>query len=142
MNSAFRFLYLNLYALILLFCGIGMMAVPLFTVSKLLLIPQIFFAVIFIKNALRFLASWQDKKRTYAVLVGKNKNEFRPESFKIFMQVPCGRLLVKAVLHDIGKSEKYKELLKFKKNIFVLMRENCTAGGTYLYVNEDFIRNH
>ena len=46
--------------------------------------------------------------------MGKNKNEFRPETFKAFMQMPCGRLLTKAVLKDLGKKSEYKNLIKYK----------------------------
>ena len=70
--------------------------------------------------------------------MGKNKNEFRPDSFKIFMQAPCGRLLTKAVLKDLGLSNKYKELLIYKEPLIISIKNGCIKQETKIYINEDF----
>ena len=44
----------------------------------------------------------------------RNKKEFRPESFKVYMDAPCGRKIIHCVLKDLGKKEEYKNLLKYK----------------------------
>ena len=44
----------------------------------------------------------------------KNEKCFNPESFKEYMQAPCGRRLVKTVLKDLNQSEQYKALSKYR----------------------------
>lgn len=70
--------------------------------------------------------------------MGKNKNEFRPDSFQVFMQAPCGRLLTKTVLKDLNLKEKYKELLVYKEPFFVSLKKGCQKQETKIYINEDF----
>lgn len=70
--------------------------------------------------------------------MGKNKKEFRPDSFQVFMQAPCGRLLTKVVLEDLNKKEKYKELLIYKKPFFTSLKKGCQKQETTIYINEDF----
>ena len=38
------------------------------------------------------------------------------------MEAPCGRLLVKLVLHDLGKESEYKYLLQYKKSVFYFIK--------------------
>ena len=71
--------------------------------------------------------------------MGKNKKEFRPETFKVFMQAPCGRLLTKSVLKDLGIRQKYKELLAYKKPLKLSIKEGCSKQETKIYINEDFL---
>ena len=82
---------------------------PLYKVSFLLLIPQITVSILFLKPSAELFSTWKDKQKKYQILIGKNKKEFRPESFEIFMKAPCGRLLTKSVLKDLGYKDKYKE---------------------------------
>lgn len=138
MYKFFRFIYLNTYSFLLLFCGIIVILVPLYKLSLWLLIPQILACFIFIKQAMKLLSTWKDKKIKYQILIGKNKNEFRPDSFQVFMQAPCGRLLTKAVLKDLNLKEKYKELLVYKEPFFVSLKKGCQKQETKIYVNEDF----
>ena len=138
MRKFFRFIYLNTYSFLLLFCGIIFVIVPLFKVSKWLIIPQIFIGLFFFYHSFRLFSTWNDKKIKYEILIGKNKNEFRPDSFKIFMQAPCGRLLTKSVLKDIGCRERYKELLVYKESLIVSIKKNFVKQETKIYINEDF----
>ena len=46
---------------------------------------------------------WNDKIRQYNTLLARNKKEFRPDSFAIYMDYPCGRKIVRAVLRDLKK---------------------------------------
>ena len=140
MHKIFRFIYLNTYSFLLLICGIIVFAIPLFIVSKILIIPQIFFTLFLLNSAIKLFATWNDKKRMYKVLILKNKKQFRADSFKDFMQVPCGRLLTKAVLKDLRLKEKYKELLVYKKPFFVSLKKNLKTQKTVIYINEDFLR--
>ena len=140
MHKIFRFIYLNTYSFLLLICGIIVFAIPLFIVSKILIIPQIFFTLFLLNSAIKLFATWNDKKRMYKVLILKNKKQFRADSFKDFMQAPCGRLLTKAVLKDLRLKEKYRELLVYKKPFFVSVRNNLKTQKTVIYINEDFLR--
>ncbi len=90
------------------------------------------------KQAIKLLSTWKDKKIKYKILIGKNKKEFRPDSFQVFMQAPCGRLLTKVVLEDLGYKEKYKELLIYKEPFFISLKKSCQKQETKIYINEDF----
>jgi hypothetical protein len=140
MHKIFRFIYLNTYSFLLLICGIIVFAIPLFIVSKILIIPQIVFTLFLLNSAIKLFATWNDKKRMYKVLILKNKKQFRADSFKDFMQAPCGRLLTKAVLKDLRLKEKYRELLVYKKPFFVSVKNNLKTQKTVIYINEDFLR--
>ena len=72
--------------------------------------------------------------------MAKNKDSFRPDSFKVFMQAPCGRLLVKAVLKDLNLLQKdsdllqkYKELLQYKPALSTYIKKSCTREETKVY---------
>ena len=138
MYKFFRFLYLNTYSFLLLFCGLFTVLIPLFRISKWLIIPQLIVSLFCLKQAAHLFLTWKDKKIKYEILMGKNKNEFRPDSFKIFMQAPCGRLLTKAVLKDLGLSNKYKELLIYKEPLIISIKNGCIKQETKIYINEDF----
>lgn len=140
MHKFSRFLYLNTYSFLLLFCGIIILLMPLFKVSKWLLIPQLILSLFFIKQAGNLFSTWKDKKIKYKILLERNKNEFRADTFKVFMQAPCGRLLTKSVLKDLGIQDKYKELFVYKDPFIVSMKKNCLSSSqeTKIYINEDF----
>lgn len=70
--------------------------------------------------------------------MAKNQTGYREDSFAVFMQAPCGRLLVKTVLKDLGIPNRYKELNKYKKSFFSAVRDNCKPAKTTVYINEDF----
>jgi len=138
MHKFFRFLYLNTYSFLLLFCGIITVLIPFFKVSKWLIIPQVIIAFLCLKQAAYLFSTWKDKKIKYEILIGKNKNGFRSDSFKIFMQAPCGRLLVKAVLKDLGLTARYSELLVYKESFPVSVKNGCVNQEAKIYINEDF----
>ena len=122
MYKFFRFLYLNTYSFLLLLCGAITVLIPLYKISKWLIVPQVIGSLFCIKQAIGLFMTWKDKKTKYEILMGKNKNGFRPDSFKIFMQAPCGRLLTKVVLKDLGLSNKYNELLIYKEPLFISIK--------------------
>ena len=122
MYKFFRFLYLNTYSFLLLLCGAITVLIPLYKISKWLIVPQVIGSLFCIKQAIGLFMTWKDKKTKYEILMGKNKNGFRPDSFKIFMQATCGRLLTKVVLKDLGLSNKYNELLIYKEPLFISIK--------------------
>ena len=135
MHKLSRFLYLNAYSFLLLIAGWAIILTPLYKRSILLLIPQIISSLACITQSAKLFSSWNDKKIKYEILIKKNQNEFRPNSFEIFMKAPCGRLLTKAVLKDLGIKNRYKELLIYKTPIF--SAENCKVQETRIFINEE-----
>ena len=136
--GAFRFLYLNAYSFLLLFSACACFGVPLYMIHPLFLLVQIPAGLCCMHFSIKLFATWKDKKRKYAVLMAKNQQEFREETFEIFMQAPCGRLLVRTVLYDLGVPQKYRDLVKFKKGFRESLKDNCTPVKTVVYTNEDF----
>lgn len=137
MHKTSRFIYLNTYSFLLLICGIAAAVAPLYKVSMLLVIPQVFICFVCFKQSYRLFSTWGEKKRKYAVLMERNKEHFRPDTFEAYMQAPCGRLLTKAVLKDLGESKRYKELLVYKVPVIESLKHNCTTQRTKVYINED-----
>jgi hypothetical protein len=86
----------------------------------------------------KLFSTWEDKKLKIDILIQKNQNEFRPDTFSVFMQAPCGRLLTRQVLRDLRKQHEYKSLLKLQKPLRERLRDNCTPVKTIIYINKDF----
>jgi len=112
-----RFMYLNTYAYLLFFLGVGILFIPLWRISwwvwAILLIPS----GICLKGCNSIMSGWPDKKRKYHILMQRNSDGFRPDTFKEMMEAPCGRLLVRLVLKDLGIPEKYKELQLYRPSL-------------------------
>ncbi len=138
MNKIFKFIYLNTYSFLLLFCGIICILVPIYKVSKIFFIPQVIVFFIFFYYSVKLFSTYKDKLIKCDILLKKNKDEFRPETFKIFMQAPCGRLVTKSVLQDLNQKDKYKELLIYKEPFFVSVKNNFKPTKTSIYINEEF----
>ena len=139
MNKIFRFLYLNTYSFLLLFGGIILILISFLEIPKLLTIPSIIISFFFFYNSVKLFSSWNDKKVKCEILYKKNINEFRPDTFKVFMQAPCGRLVTKVVLKDLNQKEKYKELLIYKEPFLTSIKNNLKPTKTSIYINEDFL---
>lgn len=139
MNKIFRFLYLNTYSFLLLFGGIILILISFLEIPKLLTIPSIIISFFFFYNSVKLFSSWNDKKVKCEILYKKNINEFRPDTFKVFMQAPCGRLVTKVVLKDLNQKEKYKELLIYKEPFLTSIKNNFKPTKTSIYINEDFL---
>ena len=139
MNKIFRFLYLNTYSFLLLFGGIILILISFLGIPKLLTIPSIIISFFFFYNSVKLFSSWNDKKVKCEILYKKNINEFRPDTFKVFMQAPCGRLVTKVVLKDLNQKEKYKELLIYKEPFLASIKNNFKPTKTSIYINKDFL---
>ncbi|MDR1592785.1 MAG: hypothetical protein LBS16_07925 [Prevotellaceae bacterium] len=131
-----RFLYLNAYAFLLTFGGIGIALMPCYRIGWWLTALQVVVVWICEKNALRIFRSWSDKKRKYAVLMQKNSAEFRPDTFAEYVQAPCGQLLVKIVLTDLRKNHEYKNLLKLKQPLWTMLTTGCKPQKTVIFIND------
>lgn len=107
-----QFIHLNTYAFVLLGAGVIFIFIPLY---KIVLPPWLGQAVIificFLSSFILFI-QYQRRLRVLALLLHRNRKEFRPDTFSIVMQKLCGRLLVKAALKELGHIDKYRELKK------------------------------
>jgi hypothetical protein len=140
-NNISRFLYLNIYSFLLVLAGILIIAAPFYMFSKWTLIVQGMVAVnLFVISGTLF-STWESKKKEIELLTIRNQKEFRPDTFTVFMQAPCGRLIVREALRDLNKRDEYKSLLTLRKPLLKRLRDNCTPAKTVIYINEDFLRN-
>jgi len=132
-----RFLYLNIYAFLIICAGILTLLLPFYLITKWILIAQGIVAVKLFFISGKLFSSWNAKKKEIDLLVKRNKNEFRPDTFEIYMQAPCGRLVVKEALKDLNMREEYKTLLKLQKPLLERLRNNCMPSKTVIFINEE-----
>lgn len=132
-----RFLYLNLYAILLAVIGITVVFIPVYKISWFCVIAQVIIVFVCIKGAYGIFSSWDDKKRKYIILCERNKDKIRYDTFSEYMSAPCGRLLAKIVLKDLGHSEEYKVLQKMREPFFKEIRKNCLPQKTVVYINRN-----
>ena len=136
-----RFLYLNSYALLLISIGAGVTFLPLYRWGGWwLVVPQAVAVYFCLKGAYKILSSWNDKKRKYRVLMERNTPTLRPETFTEFMQAPCGKLLSKVVLKDLGQSEAYESLKNLEEPLLQRLRKACKPQKTTIYINKNFVK--
>jgi hypothetical protein len=136
-NNALRFLFLNIYAFLIIGAGILTLAAPFCRISKWALVIQAIAAVKLFTIAGKLFSAWPDKKLKIAILKKKNRDEFRPDTFGVFMQAPCGRLVARQALKDLRKQGEYKSLLKLRKPLLERLRNNCAPVKTVVYIKED-----
>ena len=110
-KSLARFIYLNIYGLILLGLALIVLAIPTLNLSVLLFVLKCLLSLFLAYNGIFILSQWGEKKKHYRQLMSINRNRIKVESFESFVQTPCGRLLTRVVLSDLGKKE-YYPLLK------------------------------
>ena len=132
-----RFLYLNIYSFLIVCAGILTLAMPFYLINRWTLVIQAIIAIKLFTIAGRLFSTWGSKKREIDILIKKNQVEFRPDTFDIFMQAPCGRLVVHQVLRDLNKSDEYKALLKLQKPLLDRIWDNCAPAKTVVYINEE-----
>ena len=120
-----RFMYLNAYAFLLLLVGIGILLFPGYHISWWLEGFQLTCALFCWRVSARIFYTWKDKKRKYDLLMQRNADQWRPDTFAEYMQAPCGRLLVAVVLKDMHCPERFKELDKLRQPFMVRVRKTC-----------------
>jgi len=132
-----RFLYLNIYSFLIVCAGILALILPFYSITKWTLVIQAIIAIKLFMISGRLFSSWEYKKREIDLLVNRNKTEFRPDTFEVFMQAPCGRLVVREALRDLNMQEKYKVLLELQKPLLERLKNNCTPSKTVIFINEE-----
>jgi len=136
-----RFMYLNAYAFLLLLVGIGIAFFPGYRIGWWLEAILIVVALVCLRGSWRIFFSWKDKKRKYDMLMQRNAETFRPDTFTEFMQAPCGRLLIRLVLKDMGCPERYAELVPLRKSLKQRLSDGCRPQKTVIYINDKAIQN-
>ncbi len=86
-------------------------------------------AIVCLRGGISILASWPDKKRKYNVLMTRNAAGLRPDTFTEFMSAPCGRLLVRIVLADLGMPGSYAQLKSLRPPLTVRLRRECSRNS-------------
>lgn len=112
-NTVKRYLYVNLYAWLLLFGATIIALIPLYKITFWLIIPQALAALGMIRFAVKILMFFPHKQREYKLLVERNAESLRRDSFWCYADSPCGRLLMRLVLKDLGYTyDTYKSIVK------------------------------
>jgi hypothetical protein len=138
-NNVSRFLYLNIYSFLIVCAGILTLILPLYLITKWTLVVQGIVAIKLFLIAGKLFSTWDVKKREIDLLVKRNKNEFRPDTFEVFMQAPCGRLVVREALRELNTQGEYKTLLKLQKPLLERLKNNCTPSKTVIFINEEYV---
>jgi len=134
-----RFLYLNIYSFLIVCAGIMTLLLPFYLITKWTLVAQGIVSIYLFSISGRLFSTWDTKKREIDLLVKKNKNEFRPDTFEIYMQAPCGRLVVHEALKELNMRGEYKTLLKLQKSFLERLKNNCTPTKTIIFINEESV---
>jgi hypothetical protein len=119
--------------------GVLLLIIPLYKVSWVLFAIQCLITIKLLLISARLFSTWDMKKREIILLRNRNSTNFRPETFKIYMQAPCSRLVVRVVLNELNLRIKYKELLIYKKPFLVMIRDNLKPVEQSIYINDDYL---
>jgi membrane protein CcdC involved in cytochrome C biogenesis len=128
-----------MYSFLIVCAGILMLVAPFYRMSKWTLVVQAIIAVKLFMIAGKLFSAWEEKVKKIDMLAKRNRDEFRPDTFAVFMQAPCGRLIVRQVLRDLHKQDEYKSLIKLQKPLLERLRTNCAPAKTVIYINKDFL---
>jgi hypothetical protein len=109
---------------------------PFYRIFVWIIIIQALIAIKLFTISGKLFSTWNEKKRIAVLLVKKNSGEFRPETFKLFMQTPCPRLVVKVVLADLEQKKQYHALLQYKPPLIKSMIENLKPVKTTIYIHK------
>lgn len=106
-----RYLYLNLYGFILFTAGVCAVSVS-FIFFDLLWVRGvgIVLSLLCWKGAWKIFSSWKSKRRIYDILMRRNTPDLIPRSFREYVHTPCGRLMTRLVLKDLGRQESIRWL--------------------------------
>jgi hypothetical protein len=138
-KDALKFLYLNIYSFLIVWAGILTLVIPFYLINRWTLAIQAIIAIKLFMTSGKLFSTWENKKKEINILIKRNLVEFRPDTFEVFMQAPCGRLIVHQVLWDLNKSNEYKFLLKLQKPLLERLRNNCSPIKTVIHINEESI---
>ena len=131
-----RFVYINTYAFMLLFLCIGIMVISFVFCSGIIFIICLLAGLFCLQMAIKIFSSWPGKIRHYNKLMESNTPVFSPDSFKDYIQAPCGCLLTRVVLKDLGKTYQYSNLCKLRPPLRERIRSACEPHNTVIYIRD------
>lgn len=123
----FRFLFLNVYAFLLLALGALVVILPN---EIFYLIVKYLLAIWCVVGGISIFANWKAKKKMIKIVTGRNKNEIRPDTFKWLRKTLCWRLVINVSLSDLRKTEKYRDIPKAEWNDLRRKAFGKTAVGS------------
>jgi len=105
----FRFLFINIFAFVLVALGVLVFLLPQDIFVK---IARYLIAASCAFSGVALFLQWKSKTRKMKVLAARNGKRFRRETFNDIRTTPCGMLMVDMVLRDLRKTENYASLSK------------------------------
>jgi hypothetical protein len=96
-----------MYSFLLLGLGMTVILIPM---DIFILLFKYLVVLWLIAGACIILSKYNVKKRQLAILVKRNKQEIRPDTFKVYLKTPCGQLLVGMAINNLRKTENYENL--------------------------------
>lgn len=131
-----RYIYINAYAFLLLFLCIGFTVLSFIFYFGILFIVCLLLALFCLRMSIKIFATWPGKLRHYDKLMKLNTPVFSPDSFKDYIQAPCGCLLTRVVLKDLGKSDQYHSLCKLRLPLRKRIRSACEPHETVIFIRD------
>ena len=120
-----RFIYINIFAILLAILGVIFFILPK---EYFLSFFKLMASAWCIMGGIALMFQWKAKKRKIELLVARNRNHIRPDTFRTVGGTLCGQQMVTLALSDLRKKENYRALSKAEWN---LVTQNI-LGGTYL----------
>lgn len=114
LRNAPEWCILNAYALLADVAALGMAFLSYFCWrmhGHLTLFASVCSFVVLVCGAVNLHASYPEKRRIFRTLLWRNRHGLREEAFEGLFDAPCLRLLVRLVLHRIGRDDAYGRLL-------------------------------
>ena len=103
---------INVYAILLdvLGCIAFVIAVVLLRTWLVAAVSCCFVAIFMFYGGIGIHSTYPEKCRIYSILMRRNSNGVKEETFKDFLSVPCHRVIVRMVLYQLHQSDKYREI--------------------------------
>ncbi len=107
-------LIVNIYAILLDVIGLVMFAAALLLLRTWFVTAVLcfFLAVVMLYGGFGVHSTYPEKRRIYSILIRKNRDGVKMESFKDFLSVPCHRVVVRMVLYHLHQSAMYSAIKK------------------------------
>jgi hypothetical protein len=100
---------MNIYAFLLLGLGAAVFFVP---TGIFLIILKSLVVLWCAVGAVIIFSQWKQKKRKMIILLARNRNEVRPDTFKQLSGTLCGQLMIQSTLTALRKSEAFRDVPK------------------------------
>jgi hypothetical protein len=105
----FKFFYLNIFAFFLVAFGVSVYFIPQ---DIFYLILKILIACFPVYSGLSILLQYKAKNRKLKILIARNLNGIRPDTFEHIRGTPCGWIVADIALQELRKTEYHKSFSK------------------------------